>query len=184
MLELRDLYPEALFIVYIEANMSFIEANRLKGVFSQEKYGLVHVMSRDPKKEGRDGVWTDAVAKKMFALDLQRVMSNGQLSFGDQMVSDNGEMHKMKLLDQMQQFCRAVTQPKKDSSQMPKITYSGKGPGQRDDLVLGLMIALTHSIKTKNEQWFHDKCQEQGQLLRSFSVTEHAKAAAAQLFYY
>lgn len=49
---------EALFIMYIEANMSFLAVSRLKTFFSNRNFGPVQIASRDPKNQGRDGVWT------------------------------------------------------------------------------------------------------------------------------
>lgn len=163
-LGLRQLsqYKDALFVFYIEANMSFLSVSHLCNFFNQPQFGLVKIVSRDPKNMGRPGVWTGPQEKEIFARDLEQVMSDGKLSFADQMVSDNPEHNKVKLLAQLNFFSRIVIPPNDPSQHENRIVYSGKGVGRRDDLCLALMLALTHGKMTLFDQQFVEECHRNG----------------------
>ncbi len=156
------LYEDALFVFYIEANLSFIAVDQLKNFFSQPQFGNVYIVSRDPKNLGRPGVWTSAVEKELYSRDLEKVLSDGKLSFADQLVSDNAENNKVKLIAQLNYFSRQVIQPSDPSKLDNKVIFSGKGTGRRDDLCLALMIGLTNAQLTLLDKNFLQLCTRNG----------------------
>ena len=155
-------YSQAVLVFYIEANMSWLAVNHLQNYFNQSQFGRVQIVSRDPKNLGRAGVWTGPQEKEMMAKDLVQVMSDGKLHFAQDLVSDNPERNIMKLFGQLDYFSRIVIPPSDESKGENKIVYSGKGVGRKDDLVLSLMLAITHAKLTRLDPSFVETCITNG----------------------
>ena len=97
-------YTNALFVIFIEANMSWITTSYLSEMFRSPKFGNVKVVSRDPNNIGRYGVVTDNAAKQVFAHDLEQVMSDGCLRYADNFLGDAPQAVQKTLESQMAQY--------------------------------------------------------------------------------
>jgi len=155
--------------VFIEANMGFVETDRwAKMLLDKDVFGDVDVMRFDPnsKKDqrGRFGVWTTHDAKMAYASELSRAINKIQLAefhIGGQTWAKNVD----DLYTQLGQFRRDVIQPTNGGnggSLHNKISISGKGPGQQDDIVMALGIALCYMYKSLADYRFLDMCEQRG----------------------
>lgn len=147
---LRD-YPkfaQAVLVVIVECNMGYPIADRIRGMLSRPDMRPIFILSRDPGKKGRAGVWTGETEKVLYGSTLERVLANGALSRAKTFVapssadSQRPERHWDELLKQMATFRRIVHEPTDETSQKFRVTLTGKGGGAKDDLVLALQMAL------------------------------------------
>jgi hypothetical protein len=114
----------------------------------------------DPKGEGRYGVWTDASAKVAYDIHLREALPH--LAFAREYAPGLARVDagRRRLCEQLGHF-RKITELTDDGKQ--KITWTGKGPGRRDDMVLSLQIAL-HYMYTliREDKQFETRCREEG----------------------
>lgn len=146
----------AIFWVYFETNMGWIEAKRVQEMFSASEFGRVVFRSRD--REGRPGVITTAPSKELMAKNLTQILSDGNLvrwrDFQTQIAPE-------KLWDefaaQLRNYRREVKFSKEMSSVLPKVSYSGKHAG-RDDMAMVTQITLHEARATRLDEAFIQLC--------------------------
>jgi hypothetical protein len=168
MMKLRSYatYANALFVVYFEANMSFITADAFKNHFEahQQTLGNVWVVSRDPKNKGRIGVWTGETEKELYASTLKRNMANNKLYYAENFVSviKATKNSKQDLEEQMKHLRKEVKQNQLNPGfDKVHVTYTGKGNGVRDDSCMALQIALYHMELSRQDPQFITRCTTQ-----------------------
>jgi hypothetical protein len=159
-------YAHTYFFVFIEANLNFMEAGALaKMLENEEEYGPLKCIRFDPGDTGRVGVWTSATDKQLYATDLLRALSDGQLCRAHVMGGDPATKEKnwKELLVQLDRFHRDVKEAKDHVYGTNKITWTAKGgPGKWDDIVLALMIAHTNLTRFKRTEEFMRIADERG----------------------
>ena len=155
-------YPNARFRVYIEANMSFIDANDIARVI-KSTHGLMgdiaEVVKYDPKGLGRTGIWTSEASKERWKEELRRCIDTMRTVESKRFVTtqqpkhdeeDVSETHLKAFCEQLLQM-RDVIKEQKDiahSTQLfVKRGFTGKSPGKKDDRVASACIAIVHMIK-------------------------------------
>lgn len=134
-----DRYHHALIYVYIEANLSFVTARDIGRICSQPQFFPVVVKSFDSTKDERDGVWTGEAEKQMYTSEMKRALADGALSYADNFLSQT-ENVQAEVQAQLEVFRRDVKLT--EGCTKPKITYTGKSNGRKDDLCLVLQMLL------------------------------------------
>lgn len=133
-------YHGARVVLYMEANMSWIDVDRIAGIINTRNFHI-----EIAKTKGRYGVTTGHHEKKMYALQVGHCLRLNTLTatrkvFGEDPARD------MKLLYQQMDRFRTEVKEAKMPGVAPKITYTGKGSGSlSDDILLALMICLWHA---------------------------------------
>jgi len=158
-------YRDALIFIAIEANMSFITADMLAGFFQNPRFGRIEVLSLDPKKHQRPGVWTGENEKERYAESMERALANGTLCYAREQAGDPAKwpLVKQEFQSQLGSFRREVDPAKDPMFGRNKITFTGKaGNGKKDDLVLATQIALYHLEWLKTTDRFQDMATAQG----------------------
>lgn len=156
-------YSNAFFMIYIEANMSWISADGLRTHFGkQPQLGQHLVYSRDPKKLGRPGVWTGESEKELYARGLRKMMHAGQLRYAENFISVGKKVHETKqiLEDQLRQLRKetAASSGLEPGFDKVKTTYTGKSHGVRDDACMSLQIALYNMETVRQDPVFIQFC--------------------------
>jgi hypothetical protein len=149
-------------IVYIEANMSWIEADRLSLLCTQPALQPVIVESRDPKGKHRAGVVTDEHNKVGYVSGLQCLLQEQRITYAQDIASRDVHECKKELETQMRAFKRAVKVPDQPEHQKYHVALTGKGYGRKDDLVMALMMACYWSFVTIHDSAFADSCTKRG----------------------
>jgi hypothetical protein len=159
-------YRDSLFVVYIEANMSFIEVDRIREhlVSRSQEFGEVFVVSEDPKNKGRYGVWTGETEKELYAKGIRQLMSEGRIHYAENFVSASRpeKESKQQLEDQMRNLRKEAEPCLKPGMDKVKITYTGKAPGVRDDACMSLQIVLHHAQQQRHKPLFLQLCMRRG----------------------
>lgn len=143
-------YKDATIFLYVEANMSWITADRICEMFARdhERYGMVVPVSEGngPGNGSAFGVWTGPGEKESYATGLRYTMSDGALSYAEHMSCTNPTGTKQILEEQMSRLRQEVKTPVDPAFQSFKIAFTGKAHNVRDDLCMSLQIAL-HGLR-------------------------------------
>lgn len=171
----KAIYSEALIVPFIEANLSWIGADGLANEMNKTKYAPLICDSADPTGKDRVGVWTGESEKRIYAEELKRVLNNETIHFAEESqfircfsvqreenrIGVDPAKQKAMLIRQMNQF-RKETRLPKDAFSVGKEVYTGKQPGQPDDLILATQICLYNSLRLRNSDKFLEFCQKRG----------------------
>lgn len=153
-------FAQAVLVVIVECNMGYTIADRVRGMLSRPDMRPILVLSRDPGKKGRAGIWTGETEKTLYATNLERIMANNALARAGTFVSppsadpQRSERHWDELLKQLATFRRIVHQPTDEAFQKFRVTLTGKGGGAKDDLVLALQMALFWGDDVRRDPMF------------------------------
>jgi hypothetical protein len=150
------------FVIYIEANMSWLETDRVAQICSRPELQPVLLESRDPKRQDRIGVITDENTKLGYVSTMRHLLSDKQLSYYQQLHSENTAEAKATLEDQLRQFRRAIRVPDNPEHAKYQVHYTGKGYSKKDDLVMALMMCCYWSEVTRNDPEFLAKAHQRG----------------------
>lgn len=102
-------FKHSLFVVFIEANMSWLETSRMTELASHESLQPVYMHSKDPKNKGRMGVITTEVNKEAYVHTLQDLLLNKNIRYAENLVTqckDGEKAIKAQLEAQMRNFRR------------------------------------------------------------------------------
>lgn len=137
-------FRQAMILVYIEANMSWIEADRVKHVCLQPELQPLHVISHD--KEGRTGVLTTAQNKEAYVFTALDLMRTDRLSYvADHQFTTQAESQadiKEALTIQLRGFKRKREESKRPEFTPARVAMSGKSAHCKDDILMALMFVL------------------------------------------
>lgn len=149
----KAVYNKAHIIVYIEANMSYISANRVATLFRDNGVENMYFVSQDPTpKNGhmREGVWTGDIEKEVFTTRIQTLLADNQLHFAETFISHRPEKEiKNLMITQLEKFRLDITPPKDLIHGKARRGYSGKSPGEKDDVVMALEICAGQMMQTR-----------------------------------
>ena len=171
----KSIYRDALIVVFIESNNSWISADGIANELTKSAYQPIVCDSHDPKNQGRVGVWTDNDAKRVYAEDLKRLLTAGKLYFADATqfipchsrdpakakygVLPNVQMNKM--FEQLGRF-RRIVKPAKDAFGKDVVIYTGKDGSKNDDVLLSNQIAISNAARLKKKHSFQQMCRHRG----------------------
>ena len=141
-----DIYQSAVIYVYIEANYGgWSSAAEVSKCVRKRPFGVVKTPSYDPQGKNRPGFWTGANEKYFFMQCMKNGLSKQSLRYAEDMVGTNPKTDIEELEKQILYFHRDPKPIKDPIHGKPTYTYTGKGPGKKDDLCLGLQMALYFS---------------------------------------
>ena len=161
-LKQHKIYGQAMLVIFIEANMSYISADWIADCIRQETANI-WVESRDPTSRNRVGVWTLNFEKEAYAWTLRSILENDNLYFADQMIGEHLQKDKDQLESQFRQFRMERREPADPGFDKFCYAYTGKtSGGSKDDLLLGLMIATYWDKRKREEADFIEMCQSRG----------------------
>lgn len=136
------------WIIFIPENNLGHEASHMS--FMLRPYTKCYTLT---EKGGVIGVNTNAVRKELYAMEAVRYLCQESILFWEAMFSANpngGANEKERVMEdfkeQLMSFKRVIVHPQRGFS-LPKIHYSGKSKGGRDDLVMSLMIGIYWSTE-------------------------------------
>lgn len=163
-------FPGAVIVVVTEANMSYTGADRIGAFFSQPYMRPSFVLSRDESGRGRPGVWTTDVEKELYCRDMERILATNSLRRAKTLVTiaPDGkdarapEKQWLKLVQQLGMFRRTVKAPQDDVFQRSRLAFSGKGGGNKDDMVMALMMAAYWTTDVRRDPRFREEARAQG----------------------
>ena len=135
-------FREAWFVFIPENNLGH-EADHME--FMLRPYRRVYTLT---EKGGVIGVNTTAVRKELYSMETVKYLCQESIKFWTHLVVANpkgGSNEKERVLtdfkEQLLSFKRIIVHPDRGFS-LPKIHYSGKSKGGRDDLIMSLMIGI------------------------------------------
>jgi len=144
--------------VFVEANMSFIDSDRIANQLRDPKFGSVEVVKFDPNKKNRYGIWTNGDSKNVYCSEIQRAA--GTLLIADEFVAHPREREGNieELWKQLKEFRLEV----KTTGDKISVERTGKGPGMKDDIFMALGIALCYAYRSLDEWAFRQRMEERG----------------------
>lgn len=160
--KLKRTYKRSIIFLYIEANMSWISADRLANC-AQEVSKDIRIVSRDRKGLNRPGVETTSLEKRLYTDAIRESLSSEALVYARDFICESDDKkisNQMKLEEQLGQF-REIVIPSTDENvkNRPKIEFSGQG---KDDTVFALGIALYNGRITREDPEYQKEAREQG----------------------
>jgi hypothetical protein len=139
-------YRQCRIRVYIEANMSFIDADRIAKRLQEPIFASrIEVVRFDAK--GRYGIWTTPDKKECYATQLQISIPRARFAHGNDFLSQEEDGHKPELFKQLKNFRREIDVPKNGaaaSALFYKSHITGKSTGEKDDWAMVFGILLHH----------------------------------------
>lgn len=150
-------------LISIEANMSYIGADQVANWCQADEFQPVIIESRDSSSRNRVGVWTGPYEKETYAWLLRDIVENDKLHFAADMISANADKNKETLISQLRQFRMERMDPKDVTFGKFKYAYTGKtAGGNKDDLVLALMIATYWGSRKREDVEFQQWAKANG----------------------
>lgn len=148
--------------VYIEANLSWVTANDIANICLHKDNYPIQVMSYDPTKDQRFGVWTGKSEKEWYAREMKQALASGTLMYAEDFITAEPKAVAIKgeIRDQLQLYRRIVTY--KDGDDQPTVTYSGKGGGRKDDLAIVLQMLLWWSKLNRASHEYKEAAHHNG----------------------
>jgi hypothetical protein len=108
-------------------------------------------------------VWTGPYEKETYAWLLRDIVENDKLHFAADMISANADKNKETLISQLRQFRMERMDPKDVTFGKFKYAYTGKtAGGNKDDLVLALMIATYWGSRKREDVEFQQWAKANG----------------------
>lgn len=155
------MYPRALIFLAIEANMSFVDTDRIGKIARKISPFNMRVTCQDPKGKGRTGVWTGENEKGMYANSIRDALVSKTLFYVEdsKFVSANAAKTQLQFEKQLQVFRRIVKPAVNKAFDKPKITYSGEG---KDDLVIACGMCLHFSYEIRCSEEYNNIAQSSG----------------------
>ncbi len=152
-----DIYEKKkpLRFVYIESNNDALASDYVAGrMVEVDENRRIRIESRDPKNTGRVGIWTHPETKKVYNDLLVYIMSDNRLRIAEKLVSASPDTRIEELFHQMKCFRREEI-PENDNPAFQdkiKVRYTAKGAGNKDDLLLALMICTRWMVDKRREE--------------------------------
>ena len=150
-------YQYAIIVFYVEANMSWIEVDRMRIVADRATIRPIYFAAHNTKD--RLGVVTDEHTKIAYVDTLKRLLCDDRIGYASEFISADAKESQAELERQLRAFRRAVHQPGNVESQKARVYLTGKGSSRKDDLLLSLMMALYFSFLTREDPNFTNMCK-------------------------
>lgn len=150
--------------VEIEANMSFIDADRITKWLSEPQFGSIQVVSRDPRGLGRPGHWTTEHTKRCWVEELKKFVELYTFCDSSYWIGRKREENQAELLQQLAHFREEIIAPANDEGKalFYKRALTGKSPGRKDDIVCALGMGLYYMYKSQSDPLFLQMCERDG----------------------
>ena len=167
-------YRHARIRLYVENNLSHIEADRVARIFNRPENQPVEIESHDESNQNRPGVPTTDVTKHAYVHLLLQLLKDNRLRVAREFVwtpqpqesPTDPERMLHELRDQLRAFRKNVKNPADMAMGAPRIVLSGKSATKKDDLLLALMIVTYYSELTRQSDEFRARCREHGWMLK------------------
>jgi len=148
--------------VFIEANMSYIDAGRIANQLKHARYGCnLEVVRFDASSNERYGVWTSQSTKEAYCNEIQREIYNMRMAriFLSHAPEDNFK----ELCVQLGSFRSEIIVPSGDSAMLfHKKLLTGKSSGKKDDIWMALGIMLYYMQRSQHDIVFQARCNARG----------------------
>lgn len=155
-------YRLAYVRVFIEANMSFIDAGRVADQLSEPCFKPLEVVRHD--KQGRYGIWTTRDRKMAYCDEIRRAVPHMRLA--TVLVTAKPRENIDELCAQLGQFrIEHSFKAKEGESLFCQRVLTGKSTGQKDDLWMALGIAIYYMHRSRDDTAFVDMCEHSGRVL-------------------
>lgn len=131
----RQRLREAWFVMILENNLGH-EADTI--AFILKPYRKVYVLT---EKNGVIGVCTTHTRKELYVMETTKYICQESIKIWKDLVVINGDEKNVlqDFREQLMSFKRIIQHPMRGFS-LPKIFYSGKAKGGRDDMVMCLVM--------------------------------------------
>lgn len=139
---LRDspLYRDAYIFIYVEINMSYIQADWLAKLIAKQKdLGQIEMVSYEKDSASatpRYGVWTGPQQKEEYATHLAQLLRDGLIRYASYIVGANPEETIQTAEEQLKTYRKEIQKPSNHTFGKYKFAYSGKSDGCKDDLAM------------------------------------------------
>lgn len=151
-------FRASLITLFVEANMSWIEADRVKKLASDPLLQPLYMPAFNSKN--LPGVITTEHNKIAYVDTLRRLLEDESIGFATEMISARPLELKKQLMEQMRMFRRVVQKPRNEEAQSSRVFMTGKGNNRKDDLLLALMMAVYFSRVARNDDKFRVYCEK------------------------
>ena len=162
-------YRDALFVVFVEANMSNVQANRVRKLVSMSELGPIIVPGYNSKGEECPGVYTTSTNKEAYIFALLNLLQEKQLSVAKDFVSVTSVASlddiKMDLSGQMRYFRRIEKQNKNPEFIANKVVMTGKSSHHKDDLLMALMFSIYFRTMIRAQHRYQSQLESSGMSL-------------------
>lgn len=156
--------------LYVENNLSHIEADRVVRAFDRPENQPIEIESHDESNQGRPGVPTTEVTKHAYVDILLKTLSDDRLRVAREFVwspepqedPKDPERILKQLHGQLRAFRKNVKMPVDHAMGNPKVVLSGKSATKKDDILLALMIVVYYSELTRQSPEFRARCIKNG----------------------
>ena len=154
-------YQRSVLVLIVEANMSNIEVDRVLGVAQRPEFEPVYVVRRVRRASTYlPGVTTTEANKRAYVSRLENLLGDGQLRVARELVSAAPDRHLQTLGNQLRMFRRVVKPQRTPEFATARSALTGKGLGQKDDLIMALMMSLYFGFYTRRTERFQAFCRQ------------------------
>jgi hypothetical protein len=152
-------YQGAVIYVYIEANLNYIGANRIKNLLSLPAFYPLRVQHFDPSTEQKAGVYTGEVQKEQYIEETKRALSEGALCYAENFISNDPDI-KTEISQQLEAYRADV---KTDPLTHKRTVYhTGKSAGKKDDCALVVQMMLYWSRLFRDSHEYAEAAESNG----------------------
>lgn len=143
--------------------MSWIWTDNIDVLLAKEIGHNVYVVSSDCKY-GRPGVTTTHATLESGTIRTQELLLTRTLEWATDLVSDDKDKNKRELETQLQSYRMHRKDAKDPRFASSKTTFSGKAPGQKDDLVTALTQVVERSSQLRIDERFQERMNVLGRI--------------------
>lgn len=162
-------YANALFVVFVEANMSNVQANRVRKLVTMPTLGPIVVPGYNSKGEQCPGVYTTNTNKEAYIYALLNLLQEKQFIVAKDFVSVTSvtslEDVKMDLAGQMRYFRRVEKPNKNPEFIVNKVVMTGKSNHRKDDLLMALMFSVYFRTMVRAQNRYQSQLELSGLFL-------------------
>lgn len=151
-------YKNAMIYVHIEANLSYLTANKTKDMVDKSEFYPVYCTQFNPSKDATTGVWSGEVEKAMYVQAMQYALSDGSLEYAADFIT-NDETIKGEAKNQLESYRRDV---KLLPNGKQSVSYSGKGSNKKDDVCIVMQMLLYWGRYTRDTHEYIQAAQTNG----------------------
>lgn len=140
-------------LIFILENNMGLEADHINDHIKKLPYPSIAVEG----KEGKTGLHTSPKVKQALHVMMEKTLKAGNLRFSE-LFFTHGDMSqlKMDIVSQLESFKIVVEVNSKSVFARARTTFSGKGGGGKDDIVLGMQLLLYWAQNIEHQSRFRN----------------------------
>jgi hypothetical protein len=161
----HSMYSNSVIVVFIEANMSWLETDRVALICQRPELQPVYIEQTETARGiSKPGVITTEATKVGYVYNTRQLLQGSHLTFATAYIinEDQDACTKEALLTQLRAFRKCTKGPRDIDFGRSKVSYSGKAYNKKDDLAMCLMMAIYFSFATRRSHTFNAIAERNG----------------------